>query len=165
MGVKELRQERRWSQEQLADISGLSLRTVQRVESSNKAGIESLQSLALAFEIDVPTLELELAMDKSSRGWQKRPAWVRALFFGSGQVRMDRRQHLLVERFSAIAGLFLLVVGVFFANGTIAPASAKIPMLLCAALMFLSAYLMSVILRIGNRHAVWSWVEPGDRSD
>ena len=86
------------------------------------------------------------------------------MFFGSGQVRMDRRQHLLVERFSAIAGLFLLVVGVFFADGTIAPASAKIPMLLCAALMFLSAYLMSVILRIGNRHAVWSWVEPGDRS-
>lgn len=159
MGVKELRQERSWSQEQLADISGLSLRTVQRIEASNKAGYESLRCLALAFEIDVAALELELSMDKSSTGWKKRPAWVRALFFGSGGIRMDSRQHILLERIAVIAGAVLLVVGLFFTNGTIAPESAKATMLLCAALMFLAAYLMALIVRVGNRYSVWPWVD------
>jgi transcriptional regulator with XRE-family HTH domain len=75
MAMKALRQERKWSQEQLADFSGLSLRTIQRIESSNKAGYESLRALASAFEIEISALELELAMDKSSSGWQRRPGW------------------------------------------------------------------------------------------
>ena len=46
MAMKQLRQDRSWSQEQLADLSGLSLRTVQRIEADNKAGYESLRALA-----------------------------------------------------------------------------------------------------------------------
>ncbi len=159
MGIKELRKERRWSQEKLADLSGLSLRTIQRVEADNKAGYESLQALALAFEIDIAALETELAMDKSSRGWKQRPAWVRAIFFGSGRIRMSRRQHLLVERFSVIAGLAFVAIALFGTNGTVAPESAKTPMLLFASLLFLSAYLMSLFIRIGNRFSVWPWVD------
>ncbi len=158
MGVRELRQERRWSQEQLADISGLSLRTIQRIEASNKAGHESLRCLALAFEIDVSALELELALDKASSGWKNRPAWVRGIFFGSGRIQMGRHQHILVEKFAVVAGLAFVIIGLFFTNGTIAPESAKVPLLLFASLMFLSAYLMSLIVRIGNRYSVWPWV-------
>ena len=160
MVMKELRQERSLSQEQLADLSGLSLRTVQRIEASNKAGYESLRALALALEIDVSALELELAMDKSSNGWKKRPAWVRAIFFGSGRIQMDSHQHLLVEKFAVVAGMAFVIVALFYTNGTFAPASAKVPMLLCASLMFLSAYLMSLIIRIGDRYSVWPWVDP-----
>ena len=160
MGVKELRQERRLPQEQLADLSGLSLRTIQRVEASNKAGYESLRALALAFEIDVSALELELAMDKSSSGWKKRPAWVRALFFGSGRIQMDSRQHIFVEKFAVVAGVAFVIVGLFGINGTFAPESANVPMLLFASMMFLSAYLMSLIVRIGDRYSVWPWVNP-----
>lgn len=159
MGVKELRLERDWSQEKLADLSGLSLRTVQRIEASNTAGYESLRSLALAFEIDVAALELELAMDKSSSGWKKRPAWVRAIFFGSGRIRMDSHQHILVERVAVIAGTAFMILGLFFADGTIVGESARVPMLACASMMYLSAYLMSLFVRIGNRYAVWPWVE------
>ena len=162
MGIKALREERGWSQEQLADRSGLSLRTVQRIEASNKAGYASLRALALAFEIDDSALQLELAMDKSSSGWKKRPAWVRAIFFGSGRIRMDRGQHLLVEKFAAVAGIGLIVLGVFGTNGTIVAESAKTPMLLCGSLMLLAAYLMSVIVRVGYRYSVWPWVEPGE---
>jgi transcriptional regulator with XRE-family HTH domain len=164
MGVKELRQERGWSQEYLADISGLSLRTVQRIESSNKAAYGSLRALALAFEIDDSALELELAMNKTSSGWKRRPAWVRAIFFGSGRIQMDSRQHILVEKVAVVAGIAFVIVGVFGANGTVAPESAKVPMLLCASLMFLSAYLMSLAVRVGNRHGVWPWVNP-ERTD
>lgn len=50
--VKKLRINKPWSQEQLSDASGLNLRTIQRLESTGKASIESIQALANAFEID-----------------------------------------------------------------------------------------------------------------
>ncbi len=160
MGVKELRKERSWSQEYLAELSGLSLRTVQRIESSGKAGPGSIRALAIAFDIDDSVLELELALSKSSNGWKKRPAWVRLLFLGSGRVHMGSYQHIVVERFAAAAGTIFVIVGVFGTNGTLIAESAKVPMLLGGSLMLLAAYLMSLIIRIGDRHSVWPWVEP-----
>jgi len=159
MSVKELRQDRGWSQEELADLSGLSLRTVQRIEATNKAGYASTRAIALAFDIDVAALELELAMDKSSSGWKKRPAWVRAIFFGSGRVQMHQRQFVLLEGIAVFAGVAFVCIGLFATNGTLAPESAKVPMLLCASLLFLCAYLMSVAVRIGNQYSVWPWVD------
>ena len=158
MAIKQLRQDRSWSQEQLADFSGLSLRTVQRIEADNKAGYESLRALALAFEIDVSALELELAMDKSSKGWKKRPGWVRAIFFGSGRILMDSRQFLFLEIFAVFGGIAFVIVGLFYTDGTFAPESAKVPMLLFGSLMFLCAYLTSLFIRIGDQYAVWPWV-------
>jgi transcriptional regulator with XRE-family HTH domain len=158
MAMKQLRQDRSWSQEQLADLSGLSLRTVQRIEADNKAGYESLRALALAFEIDVSALELELAMDKSSKGWRKRPGWVRAIFFGSGRILMDSRQFLFLEIFAVFGGIAFVVVGLLFTDGTFAPESAKVPMLLFGSMMFLCAYLTSLFIRIGDRYSVWPWV-------
>ena len=160
MGIKELRQARGWSQEQLADFSGLSLRTIQRVEARNKAGYESLRTLAEAFDIEVTALELELAMDKSSNGWRKRPGWVRAMFFGSGRIRMSKHQHLVLEKLAVVAGLLFLVIGLFGKNGMLTPTPAESPMLLFAALMFLSAYLLSLSARIGDHFSVWPWVYP-----
>ncbi len=160
MGVKELRKERGWSQEYLAELSGLSLRTVQRIESIGKAGDGSVRALAMAFEIDDSALELELALSKSSSGWRKRPAWVRVLFLGSSRVQMSSHQHILVERFAVAAGIILIIVGAFGANGTLVAESAQVPMLLSGSLMFLAAYLVSLVIRIGDRHSVWPWVEP-----
>lgn len=65
MGVQELRLEKGWSQERLAQISGLSLRTVQRIESGKKAGYESLNCLAAVFETNVSNLMQEHAMNNS----------------------------------------------------------------------------------------------------
>jgi len=50
--IKRLRVERAWTQEHLADVSGVSYRTVQRIESTGKAGMESIRALANAFCID-----------------------------------------------------------------------------------------------------------------
>ena len=44
--IKSLRTKHHYSQEQLAQISGLSLRTIQRVESGQSARQETLKSLA-----------------------------------------------------------------------------------------------------------------------
>ena len=59
MGVQELRLEKGWSQERLAQISGLSLRTIQRIESGKTAGLESLNCLAAVFETNVSNLMQE----------------------------------------------------------------------------------------------------------
>lgn len=56
--VKQERNARLWSQEQLAEISGLSPRTVQRIESSGNASSESVKSLASAFNCDSEQLVL-----------------------------------------------------------------------------------------------------------
>lgn len=47
--VKE-RRARAWSQQQLADISSLSLRTIQRIEKSGVSSKDSLQAISSAFE-------------------------------------------------------------------------------------------------------------------
>jgi len=51
--IKEMRLERHWSQDQLAEMSGLSIRTIQRIENGENAGLESLKSLAAVFETTI----------------------------------------------------------------------------------------------------------------
>ena len=60
MPLKEIRTRRNWSQDELALLSGLSVRTIQRIERNHKAGLESLKSLAAAFNIEVAELRKEL---------------------------------------------------------------------------------------------------------
>lgn len=50
--VKTLRLSRNWSQEQLSEVSGLSLRTIQRIENGSNISLESIKVLATAFGID-----------------------------------------------------------------------------------------------------------------
>ena len=54
--LRELRTSRQWSQEQLAKLSGLNLRTIQRLESGAKISMESLQALAAVFEVPAESL-------------------------------------------------------------------------------------------------------------
>lgn len=64
MSVQKRRLDRGWSQEELARHSGLSTRTIQRIESGQKPGLESLKCLAAVFETSVSTLAQEQAMTK-----------------------------------------------------------------------------------------------------
>lgn len=66
MIVRKLRLQRGWSQEQLAEISGLSVRTIQRIERGQKAGLESLKSLAAVFDIDLSQLHEETTMKQNT---------------------------------------------------------------------------------------------------
>lgn len=49
--LKQLRQQRFWSQDELATISGLSVRTIQRIERSGVCSTESKKALASAFDL------------------------------------------------------------------------------------------------------------------
>lgn len=50
--VKLFRDTRKWSQEQLAAIAGLSTRTVQRVENGKPSDLDTRRALARAFEFE-----------------------------------------------------------------------------------------------------------------
>lgn len=54
--LKKLRESKAWSQTQLAEVSGISLRTIQRIEKSGIASPESLKSLCAAFDIQISKL-------------------------------------------------------------------------------------------------------------
>ncbi len=91
MRIGELRRLRGWTQERLAEASGLAVRTVQRMESGNDASLESLSSVATALEVPVRDLfvtdereslepgvrglderaeQQQVQRDSATRGWQ-----------------------------------------------------------------------------------------------
>lgn len=67
MVVRKLRLQRGWSQDQLAQLSALSVRTIQRVERGQKPGLETSRSLAAVFEVDISTfLDEDQPMNKQT---------------------------------------------------------------------------------------------------
>jgi transcriptional regulator with XRE-family HTH domain len=57
MLIQKLRLQRGWSQEQLADVSGLSVRTIQRLERGQAASLETLKALGAVFDVDFSSLK------------------------------------------------------------------------------------------------------------
>ena len=54
--IKDLRTKRAWPQEQLSEVSGVSVRTIQRLEAGGSASFETLRAIGNAFEVDVAEL-------------------------------------------------------------------------------------------------------------
>lgn len=54
--IRQLREARGWSQEHLAEVAGLSARTVQRIEAEGNASPESRMALATALGLDAADL-------------------------------------------------------------------------------------------------------------
>lgn len=53
MIVRKLRLRKGWSQDQLAELADVSVRTIQRIERGHKPGLETANALAAVFEVDV----------------------------------------------------------------------------------------------------------------
>lgn len=139
--IKNLRTKHHYSQEQLAQMSGLSLRTIQRVESGQSASLETLKSLAAVFEIDLDVLKGDISViDKKSEEWALAPAWVRFGFWG---IR-DRKIAVKWEIASLVLGFAGSLVGFFY------PAAAGGP------LFFLAAYYYAVQIRWVDNKGLWS---------
>lgn len=138
MIVRKLRAKKGWSQEQLADFSGLSVRTIQRVEKGQKASIETLKCIASVFEVDISTLTEDITViDKESDDWKKLPWWFRFNMFGIG----TRRQLLIFEYLGLAIGLMYWAIG---------------PNPLKAPLIFIVVYITSWLVRYGDKKEVWS---------
>ena len=90
--LRELRAARQWSQDQLASLSGLNLRTIQRLESGAKVSMESLRALAAVFE--VPADSLVMREQRSAQAGQPalhamREGVLRGLDFTGTTARAD----------------------------------------------------------------------------
>lgn len=93
MSIQKMRLKRGWSQQQLADASGLSSRTVQRIESGHPGSTESLKSIAAVFEVDFSTLTKDVNMTDDSINAQSTEE--RIAFKRARRVR-DYYLHLLM---------------------------------------------------------------------
>jgi transcriptional regulator with XRE-family HTH domain len=65
--IKAQRERRAWSQEHLAEVAGLGLRTIQRIEKTGAASYESARSLAAVFGMDVAELRVEQGSAAAAR--------------------------------------------------------------------------------------------------
>lgn len=54
--IKKLRDQKCWSQLQLSEMAGISLRTLQRVEAKSVASQETIKSIAAVLEVDCDSL-------------------------------------------------------------------------------------------------------------
>ena len=56
--IRSEREKRAWSQEHLADVSGLGVRTIHRIENTGIASLESVKALASVFELEISQLRI-----------------------------------------------------------------------------------------------------------
>jgi len=75
--IKSERARRAWSQDHLATVAGISLRTLQRIEKTGTASQESVRALASALSLAVA--DLQLANGASSSGVSVRLQWTWSL--------------------------------------------------------------------------------------
>lgn len=61
--LKRWRMERGWSQEHLAELAGIGVRTVQRIETGEPASQDSVAALAAAFNVDLIALTLDVGAE------------------------------------------------------------------------------------------------------
>lgn len=100
--LKKMRVARHWSQEQLAEMSGLSIRTIQRIENGENAGLESLKSLAAVFETNIEGSNKKEALGQI----RKEEAYIQKL---QGFYKL-----LAIALFSIIVPIILAVNNAFF---------------------------------------------------
>ena len=140
--IKKLRKQHHYSQEQLATLAGVSLRTIQRIESGHSASLETLKSLAAVFEIEIELLTGEISViDKNTEEWASAPLWVRCGFWG---IR-DRKVAFRFEVFSLILG----------AIGVMAGFAENAEYFLLGAACFGAAYLYAIQIRWVDNKGIW----------
>jgi len=146
MILKQLRLSRLLSQEQLAQMSGLSVRTIQRIESGHSPSLESLKCLASVLEVDVSTLTQEKFMiDKKSDNWQKLPFFLRCLFsLNFFSLRPNRSTVKNIEIVSHVSGFTFCVLGLM-----------SEPALQGGIIMLANAYLFRLHAWLCDKYGLW----------
>ncbi|GAC18704.1 helix-turn-helix domain-containing protein [Paraglaciecola arctica] len=146
MILKELRISRHFSQEQLAQMSGLNVRTIQRIESGKNASLESLKCLASVLDIDVSTLNQEKFMiDKNSDNWKKLPFLLKIWFmFNFLQTRPSRDSAHRVEVIGHISGFSFCCLG-FISEAALTG----------GLLMLTTAHLYHWLKLQGDKYGIW----------
>ena len=112
--IKKLRLERHWSQDQLAEMSGLSLRTIQRIENGENASLESLKSLAAVFETNIADSDKTAEMEQA----KKEEAYVqnvKGFYKLLGLAVFSLVAFLIIAIFNSEAWTFFFYMLIFYA--------------------------------------------------
>lgn len=140
--IKKLRKQHHYSQEQLATLAGVSLRTIQRIESGHSASLETLKSLAAVFEIEIELLTGEIVViDKNTEEWASAPLWVRFGFWGIRDRKVAFRFEILSLTFGAI--------------GVLAGFADNAEYFLLGAAFFGAAYAYAIQIRWVDNKGIW----------
>ena len=65
--IRKIRLSKGWSQEQLACFSGLSVRTIQRIERGHSSGLESLKCISAALDTDIEIIKSNLNLNATDK--------------------------------------------------------------------------------------------------
>ena len=87
--IKQLRDDKNWTQQSLADACGLSLRTIQRVEKEGVASRETMMSLCAVFEVKQSSL---INLDEAEAN-------------NSSQTTINMKQYLMIFGTALLGGL------------------------------------------------------------
>ena len=154
MSFRSLRERKHLSQEKLAESSGLSLRTIQRLEAGHRVSYASLRSLAATFDMDVDQLERELYAMKQSDDFVEIPRWVRLWTDGRwmGAPPMSRWHAHVQEAICIGLGIALLSASFFI------PTVAT-ELRVAGAFALACGYLVSVGVRTVDAYKLWPATE------
>jgi transcriptional regulator with XRE-family HTH domain len=146
MILKQLRLSRHLSQEQLAQMSGLNVRTIQRIESGHSASVESLKCLASVLEVDISTLNQEKFMaDRKADNWRSLPFWLKGwLLFNFFDFRITRHSAKRIELVSHVTGFAFCLLG-FVSDAALAG----------GLIMLSNAYFFHLLSWQGDRYGIW----------
>lgn len=146
MILKQIRISRNFSQEQLAQMSGLNVRTIQRIESGHNASLESLKCLAAVLEVDIDTLRQEKFMiDKDTDHWRALPLYLKCWFWFN--FLAPRPQRYAAKRAiiaSHAMGYLCCLAGL-----------ASPPALAGGLILLANAYLFHFLTWQGDKYGIW----------
>lgn len=146
MILKQIRLSRNFSQEQLAQMSGLNVRTIQRIESGHKASVESLKCLAAVLDVEISTLEQEkFVINKHSDNWKRLPFWLKCCFaLNFFATQPARRAYQRIELISHVSGFVFCLLG-FVSEAALAG----------GLIMLSNAYLYYLLKWKGDQLGIW----------
>jgi transcriptional regulator with XRE-family HTH domain len=68
--VRAEREKRAWTQEHVAELAGLGVRTIQRVEATGTASVESATALSAVLEIPLAALRADVSAGGGNARWK-----------------------------------------------------------------------------------------------
>lgn len=146
MVLKQIRISRQLTQDQLAQMSGLNVRTIQRIESGHRASMESMKCIAAALDVSVEELQQEtFAVQRESNNWKQLPFWLKCWFaFNLLSVRPQRKVSVRIEKLSHACGFLFCVLG-FVSEAALAG----------GLILLANAYFFRLLLWQGDNYGIW----------
>jgi DNA-binding XRE family transcriptional regulator len=157
MAFRSLREGRQLSQEKIAEMSGLSLRTIQRLEAGHRVSYASLRALAVTLQTDVDALERELyAMKQTTEEFVEVPRWVRRfnVYWHGGAPRVSRKQAHLMEAICIGGGVVFLAL-----SFVVAADFMKTLLRVAAGFHLVIGYVVSISIRVIDTYKLWPATE------